>query len=308
MRLCHYIYCRNSFEDSLTVCPVCGYPVDDSNVNALDVALKNMPELPVKPVIDMHQIMPDGAGMVEAQLEMMKQISVDKALLQSVPAKVNSIMSNRQLLELSESHPDHFIISHFMDPRHPLANKRLRQYRERGIRIIKLLPCLGYWPDEKRWGRFFRTMESLGLAAMVHTGFITARHKDEERRAGVYLHSKYGRPIYFDILARKYPGIQFILCHTGGSIWTREAAEMVNQHVNVWGDVSGSGLLALRRILREHIEVDWSKLFWGNDSSPFMYPYNLNLLLNDLSETGHSDLTQKLLYDNANLFIKKFIS
>ncbi len=308
MRTCRYIYCRSPFEDSLSVCPVCGYPVDDSEVNGLDFALENAPKLSVESVMDMHQIIPNREGMLETQIQMMRKIGVERALLQSVPTKVTSIWSNRQLLEVQKAHPEKFIISHFMDPRHPLARKRLRQYRERGVRIIKLLPCLGYQPDEKRWDRFFRTMEELGLTAMIHTGFITARHKEEERRAGVYLHSKYGRPVFFDILARKYPDIPFILCHMGGSIWTREAAEMVNQHENVWGDVSGSGLPALRRIVREEIAVDWSKLFWGNDSSPFMYPYNLNLLMHYLAETGNPDLPRLLLHDNAHQFITRFLS
>ncbi|NQT26512.1 amidohydrolase family protein [candidate division KSB1 bacterium] len=308
MRTCQYIYCRNSFDGSLAVCPVCGYPVDDSNVNTLDFALKNAPKLPVESVIDMHQIIPNREGMFDAQIQMMHGIGVEKALLQSVPTKVTSIWSNRQLLEIQKAHPEQFIISHFMDPRHPLARKRLRQYRERGVRFIKLLPCLGYQPDDKRWDRFFKTMESFGLIAMIHTGFITARHKDEERRAGVFLHSKYGRPIFFDILARKYPGIQFILCHMGGSIWTREAVEMVNQHENVWGDVSGSGLQALKRIVREDINVDWSKLFWGNDSSPFMYPYNLNLLIHYLSEIKKPDLPRQLLHNNSYQFISKHIT
>lgn len=308
MRTCAYIYCRNRFEDALATCPFCGYPVDDSQAGSLDFALGKAPDLPVRSVIDMHQIIPNREGMVRAQIEMMQRIGVEKALLQSVPTKVTSMYSNKQLLAVRESHPDQFIISHFMDPRHPLARKRLRQYRERGVPIIKLLPCLGYRPDDKRWDRFFKTMESLGLSAMIHTGFITARHKEEERRAGVFLNSKYGRPIYFDVLARKYPGIQFILCHMGGSIWTREAAEMVCQHENVWGDVSGSGLLALRRMVKEEIPVDWSKLFWGNDASPFMYPYNLNLLLNTLAKKGQSDLLPLLLQDNARPFIDRFLS
>ena len=122
------------------------------------------------------------------------------------------------------------------------------------------------------------------------------------------MHSKYGRPIFFDILARKYPGIQFILCHMGGSIWTREAVEMVNQHENVWGDVSGSGAFALQRMVEERMPVDWTKLFWGNDGSPFAYPYNLNLCLNALDKGNMGHHAGQLLHDNAESFIHRFLT
>ena len=305
---CSYIYCRNSFRDSLKQCPVCGYPVKKEDGQSVEAALKRAPKIPVSSIIDMHQIIYNREGILDAQRAIMASLNIELALLQSVPTKVSSICSNRQLLEIKRSYPDQFIISHFMDPHHPIARKRLKQYRERGVRIIKLLPCFGYQPDARRWDRFFKTIASQGQIAMVHTGFITARHKAEERRAGVFLHSKFGRPVYFDILARKYPEIQFILCHMGGSIWTREAVEMVNQHENVWGDISGSGLPALGRIVREQIAVDWTKLFWGNDSSPFMYPYNLKLLLHYVSKSGRTDLARLLLYDNARQFINKFLS
>lgn len=282
--------------------------MNEKSASDVKAAQKIIPKLPVSPIIDMHQIIYNREGILEAQLAMMESLNIELALLQSVPTKVSSICSNRQLLDIKKSYPEQFILSHFMDPRHPVAGKRLRQYRERGVRVIKLLPCFGYQPDAKRWDRFFKTMASQKQVAMIHTGFITARHKKEERRAGVFLNSKFGRPVYFDMPARKYPDIQFILCHMGGSIWTREAVEMVNQHENVWGDVSGSGLLALGRIVKEQIAVDWSKLFWGNDSSPFMYPYNLKLLLHYASESGRKDLARLLLYDNARHFINTFLT
>lgn len=308
MRCCQYTYCRHSFEESKSKCPVCGYPSDDSSVNNTEFAIKALPKVPVKSIIDFHQIIPNRDGMLEQQLRIMDALNIEQALLQSVPTKVTSIKSNRDLLQIKKSHSDRFLISHFMDPRHPLAQRRLRQYRTRGVRVIKLLPCLGYQPDAPRWHRFFKTMEELNQIAMIHTGFITARHKAEEQKAGIFLHSKYGQPIFFDILARKYPGIQFILCHMGGSMWVREAVEMINQHENVWGDISGSGAKALRSMIKEELPVQWNKLFWGNDSSPTAYPYNLNLLLHYLELGEKKSMVEDLLYNNAKRFIQEHLS
>lgn len=308
MRTCAYTYCRHSFDEDASRCPACGSPADGSLPENPEAAIAGMSVRPAPRIIDMHQIIPNREDMLEAQLRMMDGLGIEKALLQSVPTKVSSLLGNRALLEAGHSHPDRFIVSHFMDPRHPAACRRLRQYRGRGVRVIKLLPCLGYQPDAPRWHRFWRTLEGLGLVAMIHTGFITARHKQEEQRAGVYLNSRYGRPIYFDRLARQYPGIRFILCHMGGAAWVYEAVEMVNQHTNVWGDFSGSGAGALKRVVREGIHLDWSKVFWGNDSSPLAYPVNLNLLMHHLKAGRIEAHASRLLYENAHGFLAEFVS
>lgn len=303
MRICKYIYCQTVFSKEET-CPCCGYPVDDKNAANIDYTKSKLPEIPGS-IIDMHQIIPKHPGMVDVQLQIMEHLDIQKALLQSVPTKVSSIFSNKDLLELKNSHKDKFWISHFMDPRHPLALKRLGQYKERGVNVIKLLPCLGYEPDHPKWDKFWRRMESLDQVAMVHTGFITARHKKEEFENKQFLSSKYGDPLLFDIIARKFPKLKIILCHTGGIIWTESAVQMINQHDNVWGDISGFGLLAVKKILNNNIAVNWDKLFWGNDSSPYSYPYNLNILLHELNKAGRPDLIPKLLFDNASNFLKQ---
>lgn len=304
MRLCEYIYCRTGFSKELESCPCCGYPVDEKEIDNLEFAKSKLPDISGS-IIDMHQIIPKQSGMIEAQIQLMKHLDIQKALLQSVPTKVSSIFSNTDLLELKNTHSSKFLISHFLDPRHPFALKRLRQYKERGVNVIKLLPCLGYEPDHAKWDKFWRKMESLDQVAMVHTGFITARHKKEEFENKQFLSSKYGDPLFFDILARKFPKLKIILCHTGGAIWTESAIQMINQHNNVWGDISGFGLLALKKIMNNYIVVNWDKLFWGNDSSPYSYPYNLNILLYELNMGKRQDLIPKLLFNNANNFLQQ---
>ncbi|MEM7585955.1 MAG: amidohydrolase family protein, partial [Acidobacteriota bacterium] len=103
------------------------------------------------------------------------------------------------------------------------------------------------------------------------------------------------------------PDLQFILCHLGGAIWHEEAAQMVTQHDNVWADTSGFGLFALRRLLRAGATVDWSKVFWGNDSPPFAYPFNLKLHLAALREYDALDLAPRLFHDNAQNFADRYL-
>ena len=102
-------------------------------------------------------------------------------------------------------------------------------------------------------------------------------------------------------------GSAFELLQRLRPLWYEEAAQMVTQPDNVWGDVSGFGLFALRRMLRLGVTVDWGKLFWGNDSPPFAYPMNLRLLTDTLRREGAEPLTERLLVENGRRFGEQFL-
>ncbi len=184
----------------------------------------------------------------------------------------------------------------------PDAIDMAHRLADNGVRVIKLLPPAGYSPDDSRYDDFWETLQARNLIAMLHTGFITARHKEEEARAGIFLHSRYASPVLLDLPARKFTRLIFILCHLGGSLWYEEAAQMVASHDNVWGDISATGVFALQRLLRLDAMFDRTKIFWGNDSPPWAYPFNLRLLLATLSQAGAEDMAASLLYDNARRF------
>jgi len=302
MKSCVYIYCNEELEGSETICPSCGTEQTMQNP-----ANELRSKIELEYLIDMHQILPKVPGILALQRSMMVQLSIRKALIQSVPDLVQSISNNKDLRALKADHPNQFHISHFMDPRHPIARKKIRRYAKNGIKVIKLLPCLGYNPDHSKYDRFWKTMEAQQQIAMVHTGFITARHKAEEKKNNTYLNSQYGHPVYFDRIARKFPKLQIILCHIGGAMWYEEAIQMINQHDNVWGDCSGFGNFALDRLLRNKVKVNWSKIFWGNDSHPKQYFTNLNIFLSVLKKHGRNDLQKKLLQTNGETFMNKFI-
>lgn len=309
MRICQYIYCRSQFADDLQECPTCGFPVERERLKDVQYLKSKLRKPLPGELVDMHQIIPSKEGSFALQLEIMDTLNIKSVLLQSVPKGVSSLLGNRELLKIKQEHSDRFYISHFLDPRLPFSCRKLRLYaEERGVRVIKLLPCAGFQPDSPRWDRFWRTMEDLGQVAMIHTGFITARHKKEEQRANRFLNSKYGEPIFFDRLARKFPKLQFILCHLGGAMWYEQAAQMVTQHDNVWGDISGFGIFALKRIIQNKVTLDWEKVFWGNDSAPQMYPFNLKLQLDTFCEGSLQDVVSLIFHDNGHRFIERFLN
>jgi predicted TIM-barrel fold metal-dependent hydrolase len=302
---CKYVYCRTSYDDHQVLCPLCGFPDDATRLKDpafLNDAADQVTGLPPA-ILDMHQILPAMDRVVEQQVLAMQKFGIKKALLQSVPVQAKSLYGNDKILELAQGQRDRFWASQFIDPRQTDALESLRQFDDSGVKVVKLIPPAGYFPDDPKFARFWETMNELGLVAMVHTGFITARHKDEEARAGMFLNSRYADPIRLDLLARQYPGVTFILCHMGGGIWYEGAAQMVTQHENVWGDTSGSGLFALKRLLALNVEVDWKKIFWGNDSPPFAYPFNFRLHLAALQDSEHaSSLISRMFHENGRRF------
>ncbi len=307
MPICEYTYCRASYAEELAACEVCGFPRDRSRLR--DFAFLASLAVDDKPpaVIDMHQILPAAGGVLEMQRLAMQAFGIRRVLLQSAPPQATSLWGNEQLLDLARERPERFWASQFVDPRMPGAVAALESFAEAGAKVVKLLPVAGYRADDPALDEFWGAMERLELVAMVHTGFITARHKQEEARAGLFMSSRYANPLYFDLTARKFPRLTVILCHLGGAIWHEEAAQMVTQHDNVYGDVSGFGLFALRRLLHAGATVDWTKVFWGNDSPPFAYPFNLRLHLAALKQAGALELAPMLFHDNARRFGERFL-
>ncbi len=307
MSNCEYTYCRAPLDDSAETCPVCSFPRDRSRLMDLGfLAQITIDEKPAR-IIDMHQILPSIEGVLEMQMAAMQGFGVERVLLQSAPPQATSLWGNDKLLALAQKHGDRFWASQFVDPRMPQAVATLESFAAAGAKVVKLLPVAGYQGDDPALDEFWGAMERLQLVAMIHTGFITARHKAEEAKAGLFMSSRFANPLFFDLPARKFPHLQFILCHLGGAIWHEEAAQMVTQHDNVWADISGFGLFALRRLLGAGATVDWTKVFWGNDSPPFAYPFNLRLHLSALRQAGAMELAPLLFHDNASSFSERFL-
>lgn len=307
MTVCEYVYCRAPFDDSLDACPVCGYPRDPRRLrDPAFLASVPVDGLPAS-IIDMHQILPNFDGVLDVQRMAMAHFGIERALIQSAPPQATSLLGNDALLKLAAEEGERYWVSQFLDPRMPNGVEILEKLAGVGVRVIKLLPPVGFRPDDPACDPFFEAMERLGLVVMVHTGFITARHKQEEKKAGAFMSSTHANPLFWDQPARKFPDLTIILCHTGGALWYEEGAQMVTQHDNVWGDLSGFGLFALRRLLRLGVTVDWSKLFWGNDSAPFVYPMNFRLLLDTLRRENAEHLIEPLLSTNARAFADRFL-
>jgi predicted TIM-barrel fold metal-dependent hydrolase len=287
------------------LCPRCGHPVDPQklrDVGFLMESLKHVPR-PVPAILDMHQILVRHPMGLAAQIMCMDALNIERAVLQSAPPQATSLLGNEDLALASSAHPGRFVTSWYVDPRSHDALDQLLAARTNGAKLIKLLPVSGYRLDESRFRPFWRRVQELQLALMVHTGFITARHKAEEAKADAFLSSTFGDPLQVDEPARRFPDVLVLLAHSGGAIFHEAGAQMISQHDNVWGDVSGFGLFALQRWLRLGVTVDWSKVVWGNDAPFYHYPCNLRLLMDSLDRADSLALAPDLLYKNGRTLL-----
>jgi predicted TIM-barrel fold metal-dependent hydrolase len=255
-------------------------------------------------IIDMHQHLPAEDKRGDHLLKAMDQAGVSRCLLLGLPEKVEYMASNRQITDTVQHRPERFMGAIFIDPRlGARAVEEIAQYTPYGIRFIKMIPAFGYYPDDAALFPVFQAAEDQGMAVLFHTGFITARHKDEEKAAGIFLQSRFGEPFRIDLLTRKFTGCRFILAHMGAP-WYHQAFFMTKYHENVYADCSGTGKFAFEEIKGKSFAPDWDKIFWGNDGPADMYEEKLSALSEHLSANGFEDAEQKILRDNPASFIR----
>ncbi len=305
---CGYAYCGAVHEAER--CPRCGWPRDPAR--ARDPAFlaawidELLPRLPPD-LLDLHQVVPRYPGIEAVQRMFEDRLRIRRVLLQSAPDQARSLLGNAELAALAATDPGRYVASRFVDPRAPDALARVEAWADEGVRVLKLLPVLGWRPDDPAFDPLWARMEERGLVAMTHTGFFTARHKEEEAAAGVFASSLLGDPLLWDQPCRRFPRLVVQLCHAGDSLFHEQAARMVTAHEHVWADVAATGLHALDRWLRLGVEVDLRKVFWGNDGPPNTYPASLSLLLATLDRHGATAWLPGLVHDHGARFAERHL-
>ena len=84
-----------------------------------------------------------------------------------------------------------------------------------------------FYPNDERLDPVYRQMQEYGKPILFHSGGIGVRPYGDS----------YGRPVYMDETALKFPELKIILGHAG-RIWYEETAMLLRKHPNIYADIS----------------------------------------------------------------------
>ena len=144
----------------------------------------------------------DGSSMVAR----MDELGIETTLIMGLPAADG----NGRLLAPMKRYPKRFVGGAYYDPREgKKAIDALKRWDDKGLRIVKLFPNLGYYPDDPKFGKFFDAVAKRGMAVLSHCGWLGGGE-------GKAWASYYALPGRFEKIIRTHPETVFIMAHFGG--------------------------------------------------------------------------------------------
>ncbi|MDR7568501.1 MAG: amidohydrolase family protein [Armatimonadota bacterium] len=146
-------------------------------------------------------------------------------------------ISNEEVAEWVRKYPEVFIGFGSVDPwKGRRAVEEVRRCADLGLRGMKFQQITqAFRPDDPRFFPIYEACVDQGLAALFHTGTTAI---GVGRPGGMGLRLDYGRPIYVDEVAARYPELRIILAHPAWP-WHEEQLAIVRHKGNVYMDLSG---------------------------------------------------------------------
>jgi len=241
-------------------------------------------------IIDAHNH-PRGDDSAEL-IERMDQCRVETALVMATPG-----LSNQQMLRSVRAHPGRLIGGVYVDPRDgQQAIDEVRRYHAEGVRVVKLFPNYGYYPDDESLRPFFDAVAELGMAVLSHCGWLAVKD--------VPVAAYYSHPGRFEKLIRLYPDTIFIMAHMGGIAGFLESVMLTTRTPNTFVDCSpGQGLWVLEATGAMAASIPPEKILWGADSVELAQ--NLRRYRAALATLGFGQHFEKIFYSNARVIFER---
>ena len=90
--------------------------------------------------------------------------------------------SNDTMLAACRRHPGRLVGGVYADPREGTNGiETVRRYHAQGVRIVKLFPNIGYFPDDPALHGFFDAVADLGMLVLSHCGWLGGSGKGMNR-------------------------------------------------------------------------------------------------------------------------------
>ncbi len=243
-------------------------------------------------LIDIHNhVAVDDPG-ADRLIAVMDAANVETTLVMGTARK-----SNEEMLNAVRKHPGRLVGGVYVDPREgQSAIDTLHRYHDEGVRVAKLFPNLGYYPDDESFRPFFDAIAERGMGVLSHCGWLAPS-------MGISA-SYYSRPERFEKVIRTYPETIFILAHMGGIPGFLETAMLTTRTPNTYVDCSpGQGVWVLETGGKMAGSIPPDRLMWGLDS------YDVENWLPRqsaaLEELGFGPHFEKIFHSNARGLLER---
>ena len=239
-----------------------------------------------KRLIDMHNHLWQDDTSGSRLIEAMDATGVETALIMGTPGR-----SNENVLAAVAKYPERFTGGAFLDLREgQQAIDQLHHYHAEGMRVVKLFPNFGYYPDDDEFRQFFDVVAALGMAVLSHCGWLSPAQ-------GVTA-SYYARPGRFEKLIRAYTDTPFILAHMGGIDGFCEAIMLTTRAPNAYVDLApGQGLWVVEFAGKMAGSIPPEKIMWGMDG--YYDPAIIARYQAALEASGFAEHLEKIFRTNA---------
>jgi len=184
---------------------------------------------------------------------------------------------------------DRLILYGSVPPTRSSAVDDLRGLMSLGIRGLKLHPTMQrFYPDDPAAMRLYEACADLGLPVFFHAG-----------RAGIEpeFTRKYAVMKHYIAPVAEFPQVRFVFGHAGARDH-RDALPIARAHRNVWMDVHGQGVTALRQMIKD---LGPERLVFGSDWP--WYPLAATLAKVLIATEGDRRVRDMILSENARRFL-----
>lgn len=194
----------------------------------------------------------------ERLLKLMDENGIERTMILGTPR-----IDNAGTLKAVKAHPNRFVGAVYADPREgQAALDEVNRYYDEGMRVVKLFPNLGYYPDDDAFGPLFELIAERGMAVLSHCGFLTPK-------MGISS-AIYSYPCRFEKLIRTFPETPFILAHMGGMNGFLEAIMLATRTPNTYVDCSpGQGVWVWQNAGSQAATIPPERILWGVDCYDF---------------------------------------
>lgn len=253
--------------------------------------------------IDIH-IHPDPLSdpTLDNYVRLMDEHDVAAALVHALPGYFqgnDSTPTDEAVLAACEKHPGRFYGSCYIDLREsPEYNiKKIARFAAAGFKCVKMIPNLGFDPNDEIHEPVWDAIEANGLICLAHCGFVLAGRETGRMR----LQSLTASPFHFEVPARRHPGIKFIFAHFGGAATYLETIVLCERLKNCFADsCRGWGQWVWKHRLPGLETFPMNKFLYGTDNMGERYSEDEKWWTDLLTSMGRTpEELEQFFYKNA---------